>query len=386
MFCFFCKDKCKCKVYKNRKENNNKSLPDKSNSNEMTFLPLTPLDEVSDEKCNTYHKALKYALEKESIHNIAISGNYGSGKSTVIDTYFGKECIKKVLKISLATFLIEKKDSKEDKNELKALPNTTIQEIENSILQQMIYRKGPDKFPFSRFKRIKSYKWYEKLGIDFCVLATIVLILAIVKPNIDIFSKISNLFKNLFEPEYYPRKLLVILSVIGTIVSSSFLISRVLKIRLTKFAFQKIEFGLDDIKNESLLNKYLDEILYFFEITKIDTVVFEDLDRFKMPEIFFNLRELNLFLNNYEKIKNKVVFIYAIRDEVFADKSDRTKFFDFIIPIVPVLDSHNSRDILLEKQTEIPSLRMVDKNFLMDVSKYIDDLRLLLNCINEFQI
>ena len=49
----------------------------------------------------------------------------------------------------------------------------------------------------------------------------------------------------------------------------------------------------------SVFNAYLDEIVYFFETTKYDVVVFEDLDRFVNKDIiFYKLRELNTILNN----------------------------------------------------------------------------------------
>lgn len=165
------------------------------------------------------------------------------------------------------------------------------------------------------------------------------------------------------------------------------IISLASRIRLTKFSFQKTEFGLDDVKEESLLNRYIDEILYFFEETRYEVVVIEDLDRFKNTEIFIKLRELNTLLNNYEKITRKIVFVYALRDEVFKDSS-RTKFFEFIIPVIPVINCQNASDILLNIKSENPEsvLKDIDENLLQDAGLYIDDMRLLKNCVNEFII
>src|SRR5690606_30541975 len=102
---------------------------------------------------------------------------------------------------------------------------------------------------------------------------------------------------------------------------------------------------------KSILNHHLDEIIYFFEVTPYNVVIIEDLDRFQQTEIFTKLREINLLLNNSKKTKHKeIVFIYAVRDDMFTDK-ERTKFFDFIIPIIPVVNSSNSSQKLLEKTT-----------------------------------
>ena len=57
-------------------------------------------------------------------------------------------------------------------------------------------------------------------------------------------------------------------------------------------------------------------------------------------EIFTKLRELNNLINGSKQINRKVVFLYAIKDDMFQDK-ERTKFFDFIIPVIPVINSSN---------------------------------------------
>ena len=55
-----------------------------------------------------------------------------------------------------------------------------------------------------------------------------------------------------------------------------------------------------------------------------------------------HLRELNNLLNNDEAINHKpIVFVYAVRDDIFS-KEDRTKFFDFIIPVIPIVNATNS--------------------------------------------
>ena len=185
---------------------------------------------------------------------------------------------------------------------------------------------------------------------------------------------------------------LLIVAVVGIIVAFIGLyqiIPYISRIGFTKIFVPKAEIELGKKDSESLLNKHLDEILYFFEVTDYDVVIFEDLDRFKNTEIFIKLRELNTLLNNYENVKRKrkIVFIYALRDEVFRDSS-RTKFFDFIIPVIPVISNQNSGDVLvnLRKQNKESVLKEIDENFLEDIGLYVDDMRLLKNSVNEFKI
>ena len=60
----------------------------------------------------------------------------------------------------------------------------------------------------------------------------------------------------------------------------------------------------------------------------------------------------------------------------------RTKFFDFIIPIIPVINSYNSFEFLKMKLKN----ENIEESLLDDISLYIDDMRLLKNIVNEFKI
>ena len=133
----------------------------------------------------------------------------------------------------------------------------------------------------------------------------------------------------------------------------------------------------------------IDEIMYFFESTGYRTVFFEDLDRLSDPKIFVHLRELNNLLNNDDAIKEKpIVFVYAVRDDIFS-KEDRTKFFDFIIPVIPVINSTNSGEILLQRLQEAKENGInhdISQGFVLDVAPYISDMRILQNIYNEFVV
>ena len=138
---------------------------------------------------------------------------------------------------------------------------------------------------------------------------------------------------------------------------------------------------------DSVFNRNLDEIMYFFEETGYKTVFFEDLDRLDDPKIFVHLRELNHLLNNDDAIKAKpIVFVYAVRDDIFS-KEDRTKFFDFIIPVIPVINSTNSGEILLQRLQEAKENGIehdVSQGCVLDIAPFISDMRILQNIYNFF--
>jgi len=68
---------------------------------------------------------------------------------------------------------------------------------------------------------------------------------------------------------------------------------------------------------------------------------------------------------------------------MFTDK-ERSKFFDFIIPIIPVINSTNSNQQLLKKNIKYNYGWTED--LIDSLSIYIDDMRLLHNICNEFEI
>ncbi|HFI0290456.1 TPA: DNA-binding protein, partial [Streptococcus suis] len=110
---------------------------------------------------------------------------------------------------------------------------------------------------------------------------------------------------------------------------------------------------------------------------------FEDIDRFETNLIFEKLREINTLVNNKRKDGKKLLFIYLIKDDMFTSQ-DRTKFFDFIIPIIPVITSSNSGEKLGEILTNLGEAHSVSKTMLKQVAIYIDDMRLAYNICNEF--
>ncbi|EJB8552702.1 hypothetical protein MW385_003740, partial [Acinetobacter baumannii] len=161
------------------------------------------------------------------------------------------------------------------------------------------------------------------------------------------------------------------------------------KIKELKLKFQDTEITLNNNEQESILNKHLDEILYFFEETNFDIIIIEDLDRFNNTEIFIRLRELNTLINTAKQVSRRIVFLYAIKDDMFKNR-DRAKFFDFIIPIIPVINPTNAYDLIkknyINDKINKELNNQIDEIFLHQISLYFDDLRLVINIFNEFEL
>ncbi|MCC9043859.1 hypothetical protein LNQ81_14360 [Myroides sp. M-43] len=351
----------------------------------LGYTSLSPII-TKEENCH-YSKALLWALENrknEDIKNIALTGPYGAGKSTILKTfqhnYKGKDL--KFLNISLATFKDEEPRFDENGKKIKVDKTELLRLIEISILEQIFYHEEDKKIPDSRFKKIKSYSSSNLFLRSIGYLAFAIALYNYINPYfIQTIFKDTPLYNKICDIVHYFGIVIIIIGLFFIILKSVRIISAV---TINKFKIQNAEIGIGDQLNKSILNHHIDEILYFFSIRPYNVIVIEDLDRFRETEIFTKLRELNLLLNNSEKTKRKeIVFLYAVRDDMFTDK-ERTKFFDFIIPVIPVINSSNSSEILLKKKKEF-GFNLSD-NLIEDISFFIDDMRLLHNISNEFYL
>ncbi|MDU1912660.1 MAG: hypothetical protein E6771_15800 [Fusobacterium sp.] len=52
------------------------------------FYDLSPVNDVT---LDIYKEAISYSLKNNNIKNIAISGSYGAGKSSVLESYKNQE-------------------------------------------------------------------------------------------------------------------------------------------------------------------------------------------------------------------------------------------------------------------------------------------------------
>jgi hypothetical protein len=344
-------------------------------SQSTQFDSLTPIDNATNKEI--YFIALKGALQNDDIKNIALTGTYGSGKSSIIKTFQKNYTEYVYLNISLASFKdIAKTKLDGDENE------NVNRLIELSILQQIFYKEKHADIPDSRFKRIKNIDKNKILFNSFLFLIWSLSLVYLFKHK-EIskdFSEINNILNS---PSF--KYLSLIINLLGLYYLSIKLVRVFNNSKLNKLNIQSADIEIGDNNDKSILNHHLDEILYFFEVTKYDIVIIEDLDRFDDTEIFTKLRELNNLINGSKQINRKIVFLYAIRDNMFQDK-DRTKFFDFIIPVIPIINPSNSNEIIKTKLNRIKSTNIPTDEFIDDISIFIEDMRLLTNICNEYSL
>ena len=57
------------------------------NANKIKFEHLAPVSNIPKEDTKVFDEAMDFALKDENIHNIAVTGSYGAGKSSLIKSY-----------------------------------------------------------------------------------------------------------------------------------------------------------------------------------------------------------------------------------------------------------------------------------------------------------
>lgn len=343
------------------------------------YEALTPKNNI--ENGQEYMAALDWALSKSDIHNIAISGPYGSGKSSVIESYLNQHTGLKTLRISLAAFNL---------GEMICGEGEEIDEklLEAGILKQLFYSVDSNKIPQSRYRKLQpETKWKNRL-IGLLMLIILCGVICFIVPD-----KTSAFIINVNDLFWYET----IMVYFGLFGAAWYILTGIAKWFMKNGNIKEVQI-LDKATlmnekdgEESIFNKNMDEIVYFFEQTKLEVVVIEDLDRFKSTNIFVALRELNNILNHYEKIDGRVKFVYAIKDDMFEQQGERTKFFDFIIPIVPYISSTNSGEMLREAlrfddEKNISKIYDISGSFIALISPYISDMRDLTCICNEFNV
>ena len=341
---------------------------------------MSPIDDFKRHK--EYIIRLKNAIDQPNVFNIALTGSYGAGKSSILKTFKAYYPEYHYVNVSLASFVevnMSESDSTPKSNE-----DSFEEQLEYSILQQLFYHVKATNIPESRFGRIERTSRKKRIFVVVCILLFVV-------ANLCLFCQEQVTKYFLIPTEVLNSSFLfglnICVFILGICVILFQLILFIKKISIKNLTLDKATLEFEEKKNVSIMNRYLDEILYLFQEKKYNVVIFEDIDRFENTHIFTKLRELNLILNQSEEIGRRIVFLYALKDDIFANAEERTKFFDYIVPVIPFVNVSNSGDLFRRKiaNLHIPEAE-VRSSFITDISAFVNDMRVLTNVVNEFDL
>lgn len=380
-----------------------------SPSSRLRLRSLTP--QYSAKEHATYLAALNDAVTDLSIRNVAITGGYGSGKSSVLRR-FAEVHGDKVIEISVsATFPSDdgaNRSGAASADDPSAPAGKTqksrTNKIQKEIVKQLLYRLPPTSVPNSRFRRayVPDAKRERKIAA-FGGLGAFVALMALGLLQLPV--------ENLLEETW--RQVLAYIAIAAAAVMAVWAGRALVHRRFALAASVKAGPATLSLEknSDSYFDQYLDEIVYFFEASGCEIVVIEDIDRFKDVQVFDTLRALNRLLNSSDQVGKRILFVYAIRDSVFdelgrltdhvdavpdarqdeadrakatLERASRTKFFDLIIPVVPFVSADNARDLMtsaMQSDTFVISPALIRL-----AGRHVADMRTIHNIRNEFEI
>lgn len=371
--------KCICRLVINLGRKINRWKLEETSEKQISLL--SPVDDFKRHK--EYIIRLKNAIDKPNVFNIALTGSYGAGKSSILKTFKTHYQEYHYVNVSLASFVEARQPESNDKSNCKE-EDCFEEQLEYSILQQLFYHVKAKNIPESRFGRIERTSYKHRI-------LTVLKVLLFIVSSLFLFCQEMVTKYFLIPTAFFKTSLVFWISIsvflVGVIVISFQLILCIKKISIKNLKLDKATIELEEKKNVSIMNRYLDEIIYLFQEKKYDVVIFEDIDRFENTHIFTKLRELNLILNQSEEVGRRIVFLYALKDDIFANAEERTKFFDYIVPVIPFVNVSNSGDLFRRKiaNLHIPKAE-VRSSFITDISAFVNDMRVLTNVVNEFDL
>lgn len=391
--------------------------------------PLGPHYEPASH--SSYLRAMLEGIESGQVRNLALSGPYGAGKSSILEG-LKQRYSSQTLQISLSTVRPAGQVGAEDQREK---PSAT--DLQKEIVKQILYVIDPSKTPASRFPRTSKFRWGRSLLWAVVAGAVGVAVQCLITVMVALFQQDVSLS---WDPSAY----------VPTFVAASVLVYLLLRVTNGRVSISDLSAGpakltLTDTSG-SYFDDYLDEIVYFFQASKKRILILEDMDRFNNIEVVEDLRALNVLLNHaaqlqatrlhgsdrwlnralrrrpwttpapldYAKLPTldkvppgfhdgPIIFVYAIRDslltetvkatnEAHHDAFTRTKFFDLIVPVVPFVTEQNARGAL---KTELERLvgshngdaqgsQRPSDDLVRSIAQFFPDQRQIRNIRNEF--
>lgn len=390
-------------------------IPTRHPSRTGNTIPLESLaPKYQREHHEVYLDLLERALQHPNTRNIALTGAYGSGKSSVLRELSRTQRRRKIIELSLSTLDPTLVPAIESANKAEAERSNRIQK---ELVKQLLYQLPPWKTPHSRFQRAsRPSKW---TGIKVAFTAAIVVGLTYVVSvlagwQVTVAQRVAN--------AGWDGPLFWIALSVGPVLLAVFAWLLIAGRYTVKAGVEASALSVSlEPTSSSYFDQYLDEIMYFFQISKTEVVLIEDVDRFDDAVVFDTLRALNSLVNNSGQVNRRIVFVYAIRDSVLGkigtkksqtpqaitadatglgpdeeqqtigmSRANRAKYFDVIIPLVPFISTDNARDLMMRIMdphvAEPADSEGISPSLIRLVARHVADMRTIRSIRNEFEI
>jgi len=411
-----------------------KNIFNKKNSDEINMLSPISLDLKSrgEDGRWEYLDRLNKAIYSEDGYNIAISGSYGTGKSSIVKTYIKRlKKESKSLTINIGSFLKTsslnniKNDEEANKSEIDNTSNVQssenndidnnaddevlsyeeellMEKIEKTIVKQLIYKVKFSKSRLSSIPRVQR-NWNFKYFVYSLFITYIFACLYYFLIDKELIIKFTSFipFYSKIPSEYLLPilKFVFIISLVVFIINNFRYLFTLINKAKSKIKLKDYELEIDSSSNSKF--SFMDnlyEILYSFINSSIEIVFFEDIDRYQKDvciKVIEDLKELNSIINGcygmnskYNPlVRKKIVFVYSFKDSIFYNYTEKNKFYDYIISVMPVSTRSNSPMIFINELDNANfNFNDIGSDLLNIVSLYINDMRTIKNIVNDFSL
>ena len=313
--------------------------------NKPEFLSFSPQNKLDGNQYIVKQLKRVTSIVDKNDNNIALDGDYGTGKSSILNCLRNDpiwDFFHKSKTVSFLSFYTPNSNNTQNDEEIS-------KNLQSEIVRQLYYGEKPNRLKGSGYTRIG--KTYFVGAILLSIILSLSLYIFIYK--IDIAELFQEIIRFLEKNDYSFR--LDIFTIIWLIITFSFatifnlFFQFVSNGNIKSISAKDLSIDLTDSKPDFV--QLIDFLIFYFKKTKRRVVFFEDLDRANNPKIFEELRQLNFAINNsrYRKIFGSVKFIYAIKSDIFCVSKNQpagvekinSKIFDLVIPVIPFLTSRN---------------------------------------------
>lgn len=318
-----------------------------------------------DKSMSPYLDDLYFIFTSDQVRNAAVTGPFGSGKSSLINYVMHSDRFKrtKIAVLSTINFIDPAH---------RALKNATEyrNSIELGILNQLIqYSKEFDLASAGVGCLSVPIKKHNKLVA--AIYLSIILLIGTLAFSESLFDStvirvsLLSLFSFMVGLAVY-----FMLSLLGGINS-------IKKLSVSEFAIELDNNGV------SVIDQNLQVIINLIISSNCDCFVFEDLDRASdvAPMIIEELVFLNRCVNlRRGERENPVKFIYLISDDLYTS-DDRVKLFDFILPVVPYVDLFSAKEHLIDNVVKYEF--HISNELINAIAPGFSEARLVVDFFNE---
>lgn len=313
------------------------------------FYPLCCIDDLSPD--DAYVSFLLHETEKyNNIRNIAIIGPYGSGKSSVAHTFIRL----KDKKYKHTLFFSQDTLSKYIKN-----TKNVSEDIKAGIYLELLKYDTKSLLMEKYIKSITSNEFYLLLVkiILWCLVGVSTTVCFLL---LSFFTTLCSIFVWLVSVCFFLLSSLIVLS---------------FKVKYLKMIVKgnRSEFSTE-LENNDDTTKILEEVkkhpsstenllLYILKKNKIKYIVIEDMERLLDSEtntaefeenivinIIKEFKQLSDLISRSKIVKRNVVFVYGLNERCFNDSEKRSKYFDLILPVIPIANYTSASQALMDSE------------------------------------